>query len=652
MRLYIQSTILSVILFLSFVSCNSRHATQMLNEAETYFGESLSSVNIEDDSTLWVASEYGNVWRKKGLKLEKFKIASERIYFFKRIGKYYWVGVRNGGLQRWQYDGHEFRHLSSYPIANKGLQYSCYDMLVINGHIVFSTSQGLFIIKDEKVIKIYPHSSGAKFKDVLPYVVKQLVVRQDGHLLAASEKGLLDINPVNWHTERLFPGQKINYVACDGEQTDVVMDGALCTIKGRTQNIHKLDFSPLFFYNVSGIYYFFDEINAYVTNDLKHFSIIKLRRAIPDKGCHLIAKSATSNFVNVLTNEALWEIPVHATFFNSNRLLVAACSDGRNLYFSDDGNNIYMKEKNKDHANRIFDFINEPTITSIAWQGNKCFFINSDRQVKMVKLSNNLWHNLISANTQLLYSSKAKITAFTSFQRADSTCLLLGVQDGMVRLWPSTKKVDTVKAMQYDYITAFNKSVNGDMVLVSTLNNGLIESDGINFRHKKDVNLSHIKDIVQTKGFTPSTVVLTNDKLVLLGSKDTLDASGVEKLLLADESTLYGISENGLRRYDIANGHIVETGRFFEDMHFVAQGSLAFDGKLYLSSRLGLMQIKPRQESNVKWIDVRDNEVSRKRIIFSLCLVIAMLAIFFYGRKCYASIMKRQENTLRKSSVW
>lgn len=646
----------SIIIFFSLISCAEQGNDKSLNETEYYFNERLASISEENDTLCWLGDEYGKVWRVTNSGRQGYKIAFDRIYFVKHLGDDYWIGVRNSGLQRWHFDGSRFTLMHCYPIVGKQLNYSAYDAIEAGGKLFFSTSQGLFVLSGDTATTpqmLYPGAQYARQHEGAPCVVKKMVLQNGSTIIAASNNGVLRVDVRTQKVTITHGGEKIDFVALYDNKLHILAGNRFYVEGNGDSKTYELDFNANVFYRSEGTFCFLNINHALLTKDLKTFTRIRLRREIPVNSCNIVLRDERNGFMLLVTDNALWKVPMHLDVFNTDAPIISACADKGNIYYVNVNNEIFFQKKNTEEAGKVFDFIRESPIVNVYAKDGTLYYLNDERQVKQLALSGQLWRNYLLSRSQECYASKDKVTAFAIEAGEDSVSMLLGVQDGLVRMGLAGGQPDTVAAFSDKYITSFYRPEGSALVYLTTLNDGVFA--GKNGSYKAIRGFEHmegIRGVVVNDEYPASMVVLANDKLVLQGSADSISVTGINKIILANDTTVYGLMDFGLRRFSIRDRRLVETGLFFRDIRFNPNASLAVDNHLYLGCNLGVLHFVPGQENHSSWVEVQHSGVSRRLLAVSFASVIIFLLVSFVGYRRYRHIGIKQivarKNDLRR----
>lgn len=627
-----------------------------LNETEYYFNDRLASISSEGDSVIWVGTEFGDVCLSDGNNQHQIKLGDDRIYKVYTESKtgdnrICWIGERNSGLTKWEIENGKATLLAEYSIPYKGLHYSVYDIEEVKGKLIAATSQGVFVLnlqqKGAQLKMIYPLDAHKKYKTGEPFVAKRIVRTPQDDILIATQNGLLHINLNTMLTSVFHRGEAINDLCLIGEDVNILAGDRFYVenTKGELKQKVQLDFHANVFYNVGGAYCFLDNSQAMLSRDLEHFFTIPLRRKIPVYCNNVVVTDHRSGYVMLVTENALWKVPVHQSMFNENAPIVSACSDNvGNTYYISARNEIFMQPKGSHQAKKIFDFIHESPIVEAKAHDGYLYYINSRRELKRIWLTNNFVRNLLLARKELLYLSQAKITSLGMTTSDDDVKIYLGVQDGLMEINPETQKVDTIKTFDDKYITNFYSQGkdNGNLYL-TTLNHGIFYGKNRDFKLVDgSSSLENIRSMAITEEFPPQMLVLTGNTLLLNGSHETLDAKGEDYMIAVGDSIVYTLPEFGIRKYRKQNNKLLLVADYYHDVRFEKQALVAQNGNIRLGCELGVLSFNAGQEDTAQWVDIVNSNITRRGLVITAVSILLLLAIIFLAYYRYRMFSIRQ----------
>ena len=626
-----------------------------LNETEYYFNDRLASISSEGDSAIWIGTEFGEVCLSDGSSLQQIRLGDDRIYKVytehkdgnKRIC---WVGERNAGLAKWDIEKGTAIRMAEYGIKSKGVHYSVYDIEIAQGKLFAATSQGVFVLdllqKNAQLKMIYPQKEEKNYKVGEPFVAKKIVKLPTDDILIATQKGVLHINLHTMQTRVTHQDEVINDISLIGKNVNILAGDRFYVenIRGDLKQKVQLDFHANVFYNVGGAYCFLDNSQAMLSRDLEHFFTIPLRRKIPVYCNNIVVTDHRSGYVMLVTENALWKVPVHQSMFNENAPIVSACSDNvGNTYYISARNEIFMQPKGSHQAKKIFDFIHESPIVEAKAHDGYLYYVNSRREVKRIWLTSNFVRNLLFARKEILFHSQAKITSL-GMTIGDDVRLYLGVQDGLVVINPETHEVDTIKKFDDKYITNFycQGKDNGNLYL-TTLNHGIFYGKNNEFKQiEGSSNLENIRSMAITEEFPPQMLVLTGNTLLLNGKDDTLDAKGEDCLIAVGDSIVYSLPEFGIRKYRKKGDKLVLVGDFYHDVRFDKQAMIAQNGNICLGCELGILSFTAGNENRAQWVEIVNSSITRRVLVMSAISILLLFSIIVLTYYRYRVLSIRQ----------
>ena len=626
--------------------CNDKDTNYTFDESEYYSNEQLASISSDNDSLFWIGTEYGKVCQLTDSGWKSFHVAADRIYFVRHTNKNYWIGIRNGGIQRYDFNGTTFRLQQTYPLAVKQNSYSAYDALSINGKMWVCTSQGLFILDNDTATHlrlIYPSKATSPHMEGQACVVRKLVQINRNNLVAATDNGLLHIHLPSYKITKTHEGKKIDDIAVVQGKLYVLSGNQFDVFKDDNQQTYPLHFTASSFYVSEGMFCFFSVNEAHLSMNLKTFKSIPLRRKIPINSSNVASMDKERSAMLLVTDNALWRIPIHLYLFSSNIPIVAASLDNDCIWYVNAQNEIFVQKRGEQVAEKVYDFISEDPIIDMVVKDNVLYYVTSQRKIKRILLTKQLWRNYLNFQIADRYSSKDKITAIAVEAYDDKMSLLVGIQDGLLRFNKASFRPDTIAGFNDKYISSFYQPNGSHMMYMATLNNGIIVGqNGLYEPMTKTPVVNGMREVVMSDKFPPSMIVLAENKLFLEGSKDSLDASGISKILMANDTTVYALKDFGVQRYTLQNGRLVKSGEFFRDICFHPKASFIDQDNVYLGCNLGILHFKALHENQTKWIEIERGIISRRALFVSLTVLVLILLLIWAGLKVNRHLSIRQ----------
>lgn len=645
--------LLALIVVLSAVfltSCTKEKEKWGWDEIETYFDEPLASLSAEGDSVHWIGGEYGDLWRMTAQGRKHYKLGSDRIYCVVRHDSTYWIGHRNGGLAQYRFDGNAFSPVTHYPIAIKGLHYSVYDIQWKDGRLYAATSQGLFVLNDghHQLGKVYPrdHSNGVSF-------ATPLIADLDARRLAlATDSGLALVDTYTGKAQVIHAGSKVTWVERQGDR--------LCYLAGdqyyeREANGNEKTYSlpdvATSFFRTGKTYCFISRTHAILTDDLRHFSHLQLRRPVPTKSSHVVAQPGNDDFVWLVTDHAVWQLPRHLSS-SAPYPIVAACQDEGRLCFVDDHGNVFTLPNGSKQAEKIFDFIHTNAIIDCVADNGTLYYINNKQQVFRLSLGNHLWGNYLSHVPHEIFSTKKKVTAM-GLLPAKTPILYIGVQDGLVKLPLDGSQAHSVASFRDKYVTSFYTAPDNQRMMIATLNDGLWTDRGDGPQPIFTDQNSNPRLTAIINSYPPATLLATNDGIYLQGGPDTIRVEGTAALLPVNDSVVYALLERGIMKLTVKGQRLHDEGTYFRDIKFHPQAALVSNGRLYLGSDLGMLRFKAGNERQAEWIAMETSMITRRSLLEGTAIVLGTLLLIYLFllrlRRSYRQELRaRQRDLIRR----
>ena len=639
--------ITSIVLY----GCSDSNQMKTLGENEYYIGERLASVSADADSTFWIGGESGKIWHVDGNKVSAYITGTDRIY---KIATHphangdttCWLGGRNSGFQKWRLHKGKMQHEQTYGILFKDKEYSAYDFAITPSGIFVATSQGLYLQRNDNSFSLlYPALESPTAKAGMPHIIYNLCPYGQNYLFAASIDGLLRIDLKSGKISRLHKGEKVQYVTVYGDEVCSLSGKRIYIEDASGKSIKTIDlpFIPRFYYRVGKVHYILRSHSMVISEDLKHFITIPLRRDFP-KGCHNILlpdhRSETSIFI---TDNAFWRIPFHSGYFNNKGIVVSACANDSEAYYLNSQNEVFRQPVGDSVAVKVYSLPKEEQVTEMAITNNRrLFYVNDRSELRAVDVDGSNLQNEVFSNIRTLYKSEKKVTALHLENVGQKERIYLGVQDGLM-IVDGNGTAKSVKGMEDKYITSFFASTGTGGIYIGTMDDGILYADkGQYLTIPGSKNLTFIRDLFVSGGYQPTLTVLTNHTLVTPNRQDTLNLNGYNHLLSIDDSLFYAFPEFGVQKYAIMDGKTKETGYYFKDIQFNSKSSFRIGRTLYLVSEIGVLKMNPGEESVPEYV-IFDTDVSSIRSVLIVFLIIlALLAIVLWMHLRRKQERKRQ----------
>lgn len=637
--------LLLILTLATAIGCTEDNGIKTLGEKEIYFDEKLASISPDGDSACWIGSETGDIWHMGGNGHKGYNIGTDRIY--KVVGgsdghgrRFYWIGIRNSGLQRWAIEGGRPVMLARYDIASKGWQYSVYDIMTDERTVYAATSQGLYAMPDtaDTLSLIYPDRHSATAMTGKPLMVNNLCRGRDC-ILAASHDGMLRIDKSRGGSVTIVhKGTDISCVSVCDDEVFALTDGRLYIDSPDGTPIREvpLDFQARIHRKVGQTHYFIDGSHIIMSEDLKHFVSIQLRRQVPLFCNNIICTGMRDGFTRMVTENALWRIPRHTGVFNTNGEVTAACTDGSAVYYVNSSNELFRQGRNDSAAVKIYDLPEDKSVSSIMAAGNRIYCISNRNRLMSLDVGSSYLRNELTARMRAVYDAPTKITAACVRKTEGGHTAYVGIQDELIAIG-SDGRADTIGSLSGKYITAFRAAPGDGSIYLSTLNDGVFYggNDG-SFRLIEGTEATpFIRDIAITGGHSPVLTMLTNHHIILNELHDTTDVKGFNRVLYVNDSLFYALPETGVREYAVVGGRAVMRGEYFKDIRFNPQAAVVLGDRLYLGSDIGVLSLAAGSAEGTRWIHFSSG-VPDVRLIFTVAAFIILLilsALYTYKRR-------------------
>ncbi|SHE43711.1 ligand-binding sensor domain-containing protein [Dysgonomonas macrotermitis] len=657
--------ILSLILLL--FSCAKHEEINTIGETEYYFDEKLSSISPDNDGSFWVGSETGDLFNFKDNYRVLFDLGEDRIYKVNREivnpgDTLFWIAIRNSGLQKWRKNANEeLKKLKTYNINYKQNQYSPYDFLTIGETMYVATSQGVYYLDKnsdaDSLSLIFPSTEFLAKQDGTTFVVHNICQYNDSLLLASTQDGLLWYNRLTHKTRITFKNNYIEHVSVYNDTIFTVAKDHLYlnNIHGDTLTQIETGYGPKQYYRMQGIHYLVGAEDLLLSNDLKNFFNIRLKRSIP-MGCrNLILPDTLNNFTYLLTDNAVWRISNNIDIFKSNKAIKASCSNSRNIYYLSFKNELFVQDRQTNEAKWIYTFPEDNLIQWMDIVNNDLYLYNIDNEFQKIIISDNWIKNVIFNSPKTILRSEARITAASIKQMNGKNLSFLGIQDGLIKINPDNK-IDTIHELSKAYITSMFGHADADRLYISTLNNGVFYIDRDNLvRHiPQTEKTSFIKDIITTNSHNSNLIILTNQHIISQYPNDSVRVKGYKKLLYANDTLFYALPEFGIHKFIISGNQIIDKGIFYKDIRFNRNSSFSTANKLVLVSNIGSLYLSTNQEQVPVWIHFEDAiniDIIRSVLLTLIIALLVGLTIIIIVKKHNANIVqirKRKEDLIKR----
>lgn len=635
-------------LLFTLASCKETTTSRSLSEKEFHYDDRLSTLSVDKDG-YWIGGETGIIWHVKGQERKRFYTELDRIYDIERNphnANQIWVATRNAGLQLWNIAADTLTHQATFKIPSKGNRYSPYDIEISGDKLFVATSQGLFALslnqQQQELTPLYPFNENHTHRYLEPFLVNNLSSVGNKWLFAATQAGVISIDLALNKTTMRYKGQNVRNVAVYDGKLHVLADNRLSieNFNGTDRKTYALPQPVLSFYKAGSTYYFITSSSILLSDNLKRFVNIPLRSNIPDNAHQIAIADDGNGFSILLTKNAVWRIPHHLGFFNANPPVVAACASGNDFFFVNNQHELFRQKADEQTATKIYDFENEELPKEMYANGEDIYYYNANNQLFRLNLGSHYIINQLFKRPQLLAKPTTRITAMALLPHQGR--ILIGVQDDLLSIDARDGKIDTIKAMNNRYITAFQQVENSEDIYIATLNHGVFVGQG-----------NQVKSVVGTEdkvfigsllayGKRPSRLLmLTNHHLQILGS-DSIRAEGCGRMFCINDSIVYTIPETGIHKYIIKGGKLEDCGSFFADIHFNARAGFIRGNTLYIGSNLGVAQITPGKEETAQWITFDNKVPSLQLIAVILFTIVCIVAIIFFSYRRHKVLTFRQ----------
>lgn len=653
-------------LLILITSCSKHEEIRTIGETEYFFDEKLSSISPDPNGSFWVGSETGEVFNFKDNHRVVYDLEGDRIY---KVGRdlqapedsLFWIAIRNSGLQKWKMNtDNQLERIKTYNINFKQDHYSPYDFLSVGNRIYVATSQGFYYLDKtsdaDSLSLIFPSTEFLSKHDGTTFVVHNICQYTDTLLLAASQSGLLWHNTKTHSTRVSFDNNYVDHVSVYNDTIYTILkeDLYLNNVKGEVLTKINTGFRPKMYYQVQGVHYLVGAEEILLSNDLKDFFRIRLKRAIPTGSRNLILPDVKNNFTYLLTENAVWRISNNIDVFKSNKAIKAVCSNAENIYYLSLRNELYVQNKKSNEAKWLYTFSDENLIQKMNIIGDELYFYNIDNEFQKMRISDSWIKNTLFNSPKVIFQSEARITAEIVKPVNGEVTTYLGIQDGLVTI-DQNGTVTAVPELSKSYITSMFAHEDTDRLYISTLNNGVFYISRDEVRQiSQTANLSFINDIITTNNHNSNLIMLTNQQIISQNPSDSIKIKGCKKLLYASDSVFYCLPEFGIRKFEIADNKIIDKGLFYKDIRFNSNSILTKDGKIYLISNVGSLSLSTGKDMDPTWVHFEDavNINMLEAVLVTLVLLLLVVAVIIVLVKKHNAhilqIKKRKEDLSKR----
>ncbi len=623
---------------------------------ESYFNDKLSSLTA-DTSGYWLGGETGVVWHIDGQNKQRMETGLDRIYDVvrdpQRMNRV-WIASRNAGLQQWEQDGNQLRHIETYPIAQKHDRYSPYTIAIAHGQIFTGTSQGLYAMSlapvGKKLTRLYPTPQQKNWAEGAPFPVGDICLYQNRMLYAATPEGVICHSLVDGTTTLIHKGMSVNHIAVFDNKLHVLFDRRLRVERpdGSGSADYQLPISAQTFYKVGHTYYFISACSVQLSNDLAHFFTIPLSASLPAHALNTTLINNGSGFSIIITDNALWKFPHHMGILNEGENIVAACNNGTSHFYVNTHNELFRQSGHSNYATKTYDLPKDHTPVELCATGNHIFYYNASNALFSIKLDKNLPFNQMLTRPRKLYQSGTRITAMTI--SPGTSRLLLGIQDNLLAIDIHSGRTDTIHGMDNKYITNFYCPPHSEDVYISTLNHGIFCLTGSKVHQVAGTEqYPFVRDLCVDNHYDRNLFLLTNHQLLSSGP-DSLRVDANSRVFYVSDSVLYTLPETGIHKFIWKNGQLSDRGLLYADIRFHPNSSYVSHERVFLGSDLGVCILTPQHENHLTWIAFDDSVPSLRTIVLAIAfLLFAIFCLWLMSKR--KKIMERKQLQMRTDDL-
>lgn len=641
------------------LACSDNKEPNSLGEAEFYFDEKLTSLSL-DGNSFWIGVEDGYIIYLKNDNKTYYNLDEDRIYkVLKEIDNngdtILWLGVRNSGLQQWRKSNHQLEKVKTFNINLKDDKYSSYDIIKIQDDIFTATSQGLYSVTCDSLKLIYPSYDILKSSKGYSFPIKNLSKVNDSLLLAATPRGVFIYNIISEKESSILESQNIEHVSSQNDTIYSVANGNLFVNNIEGELLHEIfiDKGVKLHYTVNNVHYLLADNYLFISKDFKDFIRVNTRRSFPLSSRNIVVTDTLEQFTYFLTSNALWKVSNNLDIFKGNKSIKTITSNDNKVYYLTALNELYVQNIASNQAKWIHTFPSEDNILWMEILDDELYYYNANNELKKKRISENWLKNYLLNPSETIVKCNERIISAKLRKKNNFNEVYIGIQDGL--LVAKNGKIDTIPSLENTYITAMFKHEFSSRLYLGTLNHGvyyLNNNDDLSLINATE-KVSFIQDVFATSNHNPQLIILTNKELIDSQLEERINMKGYKKLLYANDSLFFAITESGLRKFELSNHHLLDKGLYFHNINFNPKASTIAKNQMFLGSNIGVLNINATTGED-RWVEF--NKATNINILafISICLLILIVVLFlvfirFNRKKNYKfQLSKRKEDLQRR----
>lgn len=641
------------------LACSDNKEPNSLGEAEFYFDEKLTSLSL-DDNSFWIGGENGDIIHLENDNKTYYNLDEDRIYkVLKEIDNnrdtILWLGVRNSGLQQWRKSNHQLEKVKTFNLNLKDDKYSSYDIIKIQDDILTATSQGLYSVICDSLKLIYPSYNILKSSKGYSYPIKNLSKINDSLLLASTPRGVFIYNILSEKESSILESQNIEHVSSQNDTIYSVANGNLFVNNIEGELLHEIfiDKGVKLHYTVNNVHYLLADNYLFISKDLKDFIRVNTRRSFPLSSRNIVVTDTLEQFTYFLTTNALWKVSNNLDIFKGNKFIKTITSNDNKVYYLTALNELYVQNIASNQAKWIHTFHSEDNILWMEILDDDLYYFNVNNELKKKPISENWLKNYFFNQSETVVKCNERIVSAKLRKKVNSNEVYIGIQDGL--LVAKNGKIDTIPTLENTYITAMFKHEFSSRLYIGTLNHGvyyLNNNDDLSLINTTK-KVSFIQDVFATSNHNPQLIILTNKELIDLQLGESIKMKGYKKLLYANDSLFFAITESGLRKFELSNHHLLDKGLYFNNINFNPKASTIVKNQMFLGSNIGVLNINTTTDED-RWVEFNKANNINVLAFISICLLILIVVLFlifirFNRKKNYKfQLSKRKEDLQRR----
>ena len=132
-----------------------------------------------------------------------------------------------------------------------------------------------------------------------------------------------------------------------------------------------------------------------LSDDLESFLSVPLRRKVPQFCTNVVATDKVNGYTVLITENALWNIPLHLGIFNAKGEIVASCSDGDDIYYVNADNELYHQHTGSPEAFKIAEIPDDEVVSGMMADDKFLYYISNKQVLKRIKSQTTIYRQCL-----------------------------------------------------------------------------------------------------------------------------------------------------------------------------------------------------------------------------------------------------------------